>query len=67
MWKCSYFHGGIDYGEDNGAPVIAPSGGIVSLTGREDEGFKLHGNCVGIDHGHGVTSILMHLNSISVQ
>ena len=28
---------------------------------------QFHGNCVGIDHGHGVFSVMMHLEKIDVQ
>lgn len=62
-----YFHRGIDYGADVGDPVVAPAGGRVTLVGREEEGFALHGNCVGLDHGQGVMSLLLHLNSIQVR
>jgi murein DD-endopeptidase MepM/ murein hydrolase activator NlpD len=31
------------------------------------DGFELHGNTIGIDHGQGVASIYIHLNSISVR
>eukprot|EP00897_Mesotaenium_endlicherianum_P007917 jgi/Mesen1/7153/ME000037S06514 len=61
-----YYHRGLDYGADVGEPVVAPAGGRVVLVGREADGFEVHGNCVGLDHGHGVTSMLMHLHSLSV-
>jgi len=35
--------------------------------GRESQGFKIHGNVVGLDHGQGVASILMHLARIDVK
>ena len=31
------------------------------------QGFELHGNTVGIDHGQGVTTIYIHLSQIEVQ
>jgi murein DD-endopeptidase MepM/ murein hydrolase activator NlpD len=31
------------------------------------EGFELHGNTIGIDHGQGVLSIMIHLSRIDVQ
>lgn len=61
-----YYHRGVDYGAGTGTPVVAPAAGIVSLVGYEANGFELHGNTVGIDHGQGVLSILIHLNSIQV-
>ncbi|MEG3896748.1 MULTISPECIES: M23 family metallopeptidase [unclassified Microcoleus] len=62
-----YYHRGVDYAGDYGSPVIAPAAGRVSLVGRESQGFKIHGNVVGIDHGQGVASILMHLSRIDVK
>lgn len=64
---CSYYHRGVDYGADEGTPVRAPATGVVALVGRELDGFELHGNCVGLDHGQGVTSMLMHLSSVTVE
>src|SRR6185436_5163984 len=46
-----YFHSGIDYAAPLGAPVHATAPGKVVLAAT---GFKLHGNCVAIDHGQGV-------------
>ncbi len=62
-----YYHRGVDYAGAYGSPVIAPAAGFVSLVGRESQGFKIHGNVVGIDHGQGVASILMHLSRIDVR
>jgi murein DD-endopeptidase MepM/ murein hydrolase activator NlpD len=61
-----YYHKGVDYAGGSGSPVIAPAAGRVSLVGREDAGFHVHGNVVGIDHGQGVLSIFMHLQDIDV-
>lgn len=62
-----YYHRGIDYAGPMGSPVIAPASGRVALVGRVSQGFRVHGNVVGIDHGQGVTSILMHLSRIDVK
>ena len=62
-----YYHRGVDYAGAYGSPVVAPAAGRVSLVGRESQGFKIHGNVVGIDHGQGVASILMHLSRINVR
>lgn len=62
-----YYHRGIDYGGAAGSPVVAPAAGRVALVGRVSEGFRLHGNVIGIDHGQGVTSIFMHLSRIHVK
>jgi hypothetical protein len=63
----NYYHRGIDYAAPTGSPVIAPAAGRVVLVGRVADGFELHGNTIGIDHGQGVSSIFIHLNSISVR
>jgi murein DD-endopeptidase MepM/ murein hydrolase activator NlpD len=62
-----YYHRGVDYAGAYGSPVVAPAAGRVALVGRESQGFKIHGNVVGIDHGQGVASILMHLSRIDVK
>ncbi|VEP18874.1 Metalloendopeptidase-like membrane protein [Hyella patelloides LEGE 07179] len=62
-----YYHKGVDYAGGYGSPIVAPAAGKVSLVGREANGFHVHGNLVGIDHGQGVVSIFMHLQDINVQ
>lgn len=59
-----YFHSGIDYRAPLGSPVMACAAGKVILVGK---GFKLHGNTVAIDHGQGVVSFYIHLQSIKVK
>lgn len=63
----SYYHRGVDYASATGSPVVAPAAGTVALVGTVSAGFRVHGNTIGIDHGQGITSILMHLNSINVK
>lgn len=63
----NYYHKGVDYAAGTGAPVVAPADGKVELIGRESEGFNVHGNTIGIDHGQGVLSIFLHLNTINVE
>ena len=62
-----YYHRGLDYAGAAGSPVIAPAAGRVALVGRVSQGFRVHGNVVGIDHGQGVISIFMHLSRINVK
>lgn len=62
-----YFHKGLDYAAKAGSLVKSPADGKVILTGREKEGFSIHGNCVGIDHGQSVITIYLHLSEISVK
>lgn len=59
-----YYHRGIDYAAGYGSPVVSPAAGKIALIGYEKDGFRVHGNTVGIDHGQGVISIMLHLNSI---
>ena len=61
-----YFHRGVDFGCCPGSPAVAPAAGRVSLVGREDAGFPSAGNCVGLDHGQGVQSLLLHLEAACV-
>jgi murein DD-endopeptidase MepM/ murein hydrolase activator NlpD len=62
-----YYHRGVDYAGGYGSPIVAPAGGQVALVGRVSQGFELHGNTVGIDHGQGVLSIFIHLSRIDVK
>jgi lysostaphin len=62
-----YYHRGVDYGAGTGAPIVSPAAGKVVLVGRVSQGFRIHGNVVGIDHGQGVASIFMHLSGIDVK
>ncbi|HBB31906.1 MAG TPA: peptidase [Cyanobacteria bacterium UBA8803] len=62
-----YYHRGVDYAGGTGSPVVAPAPGRIALVGRVSEGFRVHGNVVGIDHGQGVTSIMLHLSRIDVK
>ncbi|KYC39344.1 peptidase [Scytonema hofmannii PCC 7110] len=62
-----YYHRGLDYAGGAGSPVVAPAAGRVALVGRVSEGFRVHGNVVGIDHGQGVTSVFLHLSRINVK
>ncbi|MDJ0737158.1 MAG: M23 family metallopeptidase [Nostocaceae cyanobacterium] len=62
----NYYHRGVDYAGASGSPVVAPAAGRVALVGKVSEGFRVHGNVVGIDHGQGVASIFMHLSRTNV-
>jgi len=62
-----YYHRGLDYAGGFGSAVVAPARGKVVLIGYEQEGFRVHGNVVGLDHGQGVVSIFMHLSEIDVE
>ena len=62
-----YYHRGVDYAGAYGSPVMAAAAGRVALVGRESEGFLIHGNVIGIDHGQGVQTIYLHLSRIDVK
>lgn len=62
-----YYHRGVDYAGATGSPVVAAAPGRVALIGRVAQGFKLHGNTIGLDHGQGVTTIYLHLSQIKVK
>lgn len=62
-----YYHRGVDYAAGTGSPIFAPAPGRVVLVGREADGFVVHGNTIGVDHGQGVLSIFIHLSRIDVQ
>lgn len=62
-----YYHRGVDYGGALGSAITSPAPGKVVLVGRVSQGFRIHGNVVGIDHGQGVGSIFMHMKDINVK
>lgn len=62
-----YYHRGVDYAGNTGSPIVAPAAGKIALVGRVSQGFRIHGNVVGIDHGQGVASIMLHMSRIDVK
>jgi len=62
--KPEYRHRGVDIASPRGTPVRAAQAGTVTLARTE---FRLHGRTVVLDHGCGVCSIYLHLESIGVQ
>ncbi|GER07448.1 periplasmic metalloprotease M23B family protein [Iodidimonas muriae] len=56
-------HYGLDVAAPKGTPVLAPASGIVRLA---EPDFLLEGGILIIDHGFGVSSTLMHLQSLDV-
>ena len=63
----NYYHKGVDYAGGEGSTVVAPAAGKVKLVGKEADGFRVHGNTIGIDHGQGVLSLFLHLKDINVK
>jgi len=66
-WAEDYYHRGVDFAAAEGSPVYAAADGIVGLVGREADGFEVHGNAIGINHGQGVTTTYLHLSRIDVE
>jgi murein DD-endopeptidase MepM/ murein hydrolase activator NlpD len=60
----SGYHWGVDIAVPVGTPVKAPCGGKVIFA---EAGVPLAGNTVVIDHGHGLSSTLIHLDKIGVK
>jgi len=56
-------HKGIDISSSLGDGVIAPNSGIVFLVGE----FILYGKTVVIDHGNGICTLYLHLDSINIR
>jgi len=63
----SYFHKGLDFAVPTGSKVNSPAKGKVILAGHQKNGFVVNGNCVFVDHGHGVVSAFLHLSEINVK
>lgn len=57
-------HYGVDYAAPAGTPVRAPAPGKVTLT-HEDMYFS--GGTIILDHGHGISSVFIHLSRIDVR
>lgn len=57
-------HFGLDIAAPVGTAVRAPAGGVVTLV---HEDMVLTGKTVVLDHGHGVSSIFIHLSRIDVE
>ncbi len=56
-------HYGVDVAGPTGSPVTAPAAGTVVLA---EPDFYYEGGIVLIDHGYGVSSTLMHLQTVEV-
>ena len=55
-------HSGLDIAAARGTPIVSPANGIVRLAAKD---MYLMGNTLMIDHGLGLVSIFIHLDSIS--
>jgi len=57
-------HYGVDVAVPTGTPVVAPAGGVVALA---EPDLYFTGGTLIIDHGHGLSSVLVHLSRLLVQ
>lgn len=57
-------HYGVDVAVPTGTPIVAPADGIVTLA-QPDMYFT--GNTVLLDHGYGISSILIHMSALAVK
>jgi murein DD-endopeptidase MepM/ murein hydrolase activator NlpD len=57
-------HVGVDIAAPEGTPVASPADGIVRLA---ETGMLLTGGTVIIEHGQGLTSILIHMSAVLVR
>lgn len=57
-------HYGVDVAAPAGTPIVAPQAGVVTLA--EDDMY-FEGGLVFLDHGHGVTSVMMHMSRVDVE
>lgn len=57
-------HNGVDIAAPTGTPVLAMADGYVSLVHQD---MFYTGKTVILDHGHGLTSIYIHMSDIAVQ
>jgi murein DD-endopeptidase MepM/ murein hydrolase activator NlpD len=56
-------HYGLDIAAPTGTPFVAPAAGIVTFA---DPGLYLTGGTLLVDHGHGLSSVFIHLSRIDV-
>ncbi|HZR36679.1 MAG TPA: M23 family metallopeptidase [Nevskia sp.] len=57
-------HYGVDVAVPTGTPVVAPAGGVVALA---EPDLYFTGGTLIIDHGHGLSSVLVHLSKLLVR
>jgi murein DD-endopeptidase MepM/ murein hydrolase activator NlpD len=56
-------HFGLDIAAPDGTPFVAPAAGVVTFADRD---LYLTGGTVVLDHGHGLSSVFIHLSRIDV-
>lgn len=59
------YHAGIDLAAPQGAAIVAPADGVVTLAAA-DAPFTLEGHLLILDHGMGLTSAFLHCSDLVV-
>ncbi len=59
------YHSGVDVARPTGTPLMAPADGVVILATQGE--FTLEGRLLMIDHGMGLNSAFLHMDSIDVK
>lgn len=59
------YHSGVDVARPTGTPLMAPADGVVVLATQGE--FTLEGRLLMIDHGMGLNSAFLHMDSIDVK
>ncbi len=59
------YHAGIDLAAPQGAAIVAPADGVVTLA-ASDAPFTLEGHLLILDHGMGLTSAFLHCSDLVV-
>ena len=57
-------HNGVDVAAPKGSMIVAPAPGVVALVHAD---MFLTGKTVMLDHGHGLTSVYIHMSEIAVK
>lgn len=57
-------HSGMDIAAPNGSAIMAPAAGVVSFAAAD---LYLTGGTLLLDHGHGLSSVFLHLSRIDVE
>jgi murein DD-endopeptidase MepM/ murein hydrolase activator NlpD len=57
-------HYGVDVAVPTGTPVVAPAGGVIALA---EPDLYFTGGTILIDHGHGLSSVVVHLSRLLVR
>lgn len=57
-------HYGVDVAAPTGTEIVAPASGVITLA---DMDMYFEGGLVFLDHGQGVTSLMMHMSRIDVK